>query len=219
VTTLYSYFRSSAAWRVRIALAMKHVQFDMIPVNLRNAGGEQNAPQYRSVNPQGLVPCLVDEGEAIAQSLAICEYLEERYPEPPLLPRDPVERAHVRAFACAIACDIHPLNNLRVLQYLKRTCDQSQERIDAWCRHWIALGFTAIETDLARRRSEALGPYCFGSSVSLADICLVPQVANARRVTLDLKPFPRIVAIEQALQSLPAFASAQPSRQPDFVEP
>jgi maleylacetoacetate isomerase len=213
--TLYAYFRSSASWRVRIALAVKGLPAQIVPVHLLREGGEQNAAAFRAINPQGLVPCLVEDGRVLTQSLAICEYLEERHPEPPLLPAAPADRAQVRAFAQAIACDIHPLDNLRVLQYLRHELGQPKEHVDAWYRHWIEVGFRALETELGRGGADR---YCFGESVSLADVCLVPQVANARRLAVDLAPFPAIVSIDAHLSALPAFMSSAPSRQPDFSE-
>jgi maleylacetoacetate isomerase len=212
--TLYSYFRSSAAWRVRIALALKCVEARIVAVDLRRDGGEQHSPDYRKINPQGLVPCLVDDGTSIAQSIAICEYLEERYPQRPLLPGAPRERARVRSLVLAIACDIHPLNNLRVLQYLKRTFGHGAQDTDRWVRHWIETGFAALEIELQR---SAPGAYCLGDELTLADVFLVPQVFNARRFGADLEPFPRIVAVDAALSRLPAFADTAPARQADYV--
>jgi len=207
---LYSYFRSSAAYRVRIALNLKAVSYDIVPVHLTKGGGEQRRPEYRSINPQMRVPALVvPDGQVLTQSLAIIEYLEETHPEPRLLPRDPVERAKVRALAQAIACDIHPLNNLIVLQHLKRTLHHDQAAIDAWYVHWIVSGFEAIETMIAP------APYAFGAQVTLADACLVPQVANARRYNVPLERFPNIVAVDAACQKLPAFERARPDKQPD----
>ncbi|SPE20537.1 putative maleylacetoacetate isomerase [Burkholderiales bacterium] len=213
--TLYSYARSSAAWRVRIALAWKAVAVHTVPVHLLHGGGEQHSPPYRAINPQGLVPCLLDDGVAIAQSVAICEYLEERYPQPALLPRGHLERAQVRSLVHAIACDIHPLNNLRVLQYLKATLGRSPQEVDDWYRHWIHVGFASLEAEFTRSGSQQ---YCVGGAVSMADVFLVPQVFNARRLKIDLTDYPRIVAIDAALSKLPAFADTAPSKQPDFVE-
>lgn len=213
--TLYSYFRSSAAWRVRIALAHKQVPATTVPVHLLREGGEQHAPAYHSINPQELVPALVEDGRVLTQSVAIIEYLEERHPHPPLLPAAPAERARVRAVVQAIACDIHPLDNLRVLQFLKRELGQDQAAIDRWYRHWIEVGFAAIETLL---QAAGDGPCCFGAAVSMADVFLVPQVANARRAHIDLAAYPCIRAIDAHLNTLPAFVCAAPARQPDFVE-
>lgn len=207
---LYSFFNSSAAYRVRIALNIKGLPYDITAIHLRKDGGQQHAEAYRKVNPAELVPSLaLDSGEILTQSLAIIDYLDETHPKPPFLPADPLERAKVRAVALTIACDIHPIDNLRVLQYLKREFNQEQPAIDAWYHHWIAEGFKAIETAIAP------GPYCFGSNVTLADICLVPQVANARRMKMPLDKYPRIVAVDAACQKLPAFEKARPDRQPD----
>lgn len=207
---LYSYFRSSAAYRVRIALNLKGLDYDILPVHLTKGGGEQRRPEFKSINPQMRVPALrVADGQVLTQSLAIIEYLEETHPEPRLLPGDPVERAKIRAIAQAIACDVHPLNNLIVLQYLKRTLHQEQATIDSWYVHWIVSGFEAIETMLTP------GPYAFGAQVTLADVCLVPQVANARRYNVPLERFPHIVAVDAACQKLPAFERARPDQQPD----
>ena len=208
---LYSYFRSSAAYRVRIALALKGLAYEYLPVHLQK--GEQRAEAYRAVNVQALVPTLVDERGSFTQSLAIIEYLDERHPAPPLLPETPEERARVRAIALAIACDIHPLDNLRVLQYLTRTAGASEEAKDAWYRHWIELGLAALETQLAGEA--ATGSFCHGETPTLADICLVPQLANARRVAMPLDAYPTLMRIEAACNALPAFAAAAPARQPD----
>src|SRR6185437_2734028 len=207
---LYSYFRSSAAYRVRIALNLKGMPYEMVSIHLNKDGGVQNTAEYRAVNPQKLVPSLVlDRGDVLTQSLAIMEYLDETHPEPRLLPADPVERAKVRAVALAIACDIHPIDNLRVLQYLKRVLKHEQSDIDAWYHHWIIQGFNAIEAAIAP------GPYCFGAQVTLADVCLVPQVFNARRLKVPLEAFPKIVAVESACLKLAAFDKARPENQPD----
>jgi maleylpyruvate isomerase len=210
---LYSYFRSSAAYRVRIALNLKGLAHEYVPINLRQ--GEQHGAPYRTINAYELVPALTDEQGTFTQSLAILEYLEERYPEPPLLPRGPAARARVRAIALAIACDIHPLDNTRVLQYLRQTLQVSEEAKDAWYRHWIELGFAALETELAG--DPATGRFCHGATPTLADICLVPQLANARRVALPLDAYPTLLRIEAACRSLPAFAAAAPDAQPDAI--
>jgi maleylpyruvate isomerase len=204
---LYGYFRSSAAFRVRIGLALKGLAPEQISIHLRK--GEQAAPGFRAINPQGLVPVLVDGPHVLTQSLAILEYLDETRPEPPFLPRAPADRARVRAIAQAIACDIHPLNNTSPLRYLKNVLKHEQSEIDAWYHHWILEGFEAVEA-LVRP-----GPYCFGAQVTLADICIVPQVANARRLKTPLDRFPKILAIDSALQKLPAFEKARPENQPD----
>lgn len=207
---LYDYFRSSAAYRVRIALNLKGLAAERRFVHLRK--GEQRAPGYLGKNPQGFVPTLAVGPLHLTQSLAIIEYLDEKHPLPPLLPPGAEDRAFVRAIALAIACDIHPLNNLRVLQYLYRQLGVEEPARDEWYRHWVREGFVAIESQLAAR---ATGPYCFGDTPTLADVCLVPQVANANRLDVDLAPYPRIRAIDAACLALPAFADAQPSRQPD----
>jgi maleylacetoacetate isomerase len=207
---LYDYFRSSAAYRVRIALNIKGLAAERRFIHLRK--GEQRADGYLEVNPQGLVPTLVVGPVRLTQSLAIIEYLDEKHPLPPLLPEGAEDRAWVRAVALAIACDIHPLNNLRVMQYLGGALQIDEPRRDEWYRHWIQEGFGAIEKQLAAR---AAGPLCCGDSPTLADICLVPQVANAHRVKTPMEPYPRIRAINDACLALPAFAAARPDRQPD----
>ncbi len=207
---LYSYFRSSAAYRVRIALNLKGLPYEMDFVHLTKDGGRQHSAEFNAINPAKLVPALrLDSGDVLTQSLAIIDYLDETHPQPPLLPVDPVQRAKVRAVALTIACDIHPIDNLRVLQYLKRTLKHEQSDIDAWYHHWIIQGFNAIEAAIAP------GPYCFGAQVTLADICLVPQVFNARRLNVPLEAFPKIVAVESACLKLAAFDKARPENQPD----
>jgi maleylacetoacetate isomerase len=207
---LYSYFRSSAAYRVRIAFNLKGLSYEMIPIHLQKEGGQHLKPDYRAINPQMRVPTLkLDSGELLTQSLAIIEYLDEVHPQPPLLPRDPADRAKVRALAQVIACDIHPINNLAQLRYLKNELGQDQAKIDAWYHHWVLAGFDALEVMVRPR------PYAFGSDVSVADICLVPQVANARRLKVPLERFPKIVAIDAACAKLPAFEKARPENQPD----
>ena len=207
---VYTYFRSSAAYRLRIALNLKGLSGDMVSVHLQKEGGQHRKPEYRAINPQMRVPALkLDSGEVLTQSLAIIEYLDEVDPQPPLLPRDPVERAKVRALALAIACDIHPLNNLASLRYLKNELGQEQSKIDAWYHHWILEGFEALETMVRP------GPYAFGSEVTLADVCLVPQIYNARRLKVPLERFPKLVAIDAACAKLPAFEQARPENQPD----
>jgi len=207
---LYSYFRSSAAYRVRIALNLKGLPYEMDFVHLTKDGGRQHSAEFNAVNPAKLVPALrLDSGDVLTQSLAIIDYLDETHPQPPLLPGDPVQRAKVRAVALTIACDIHPIDNLRVLQYLKRTLKHEQSDIDAWYHHWIIQGFNAIEAAIAPE------PYCFGAQVTLADICLVPQVFNARRLNVPLEAFPKIVAVESACLKLAAFDKARPENQPD----
>jgi maleylacetoacetate isomerase len=207
---LYSYFRSSAAYRVRIALNLKGIAYDTISIHLIKDGGLNRRPEFRAVNPQMRVPVLVtDRGETLIQSLAIIEYLDETHPQPPLLPKDPIARAKVRGLAELIACDIHPLNNTSPLRYLKRDLHQEQSTIDTWYHHWVREGFEALEAMIGD------GPYIFGKDVTLADCCLVPQVANARRLKVPLDKFPKIVAADAACLALPAFAKARPDNQPD----
>jgi len=207
---LYTYFRSSAAYRVRIALNLKGLSSEMISIHLQKQGGLNKRPEYRAVNPQMRVPALqLDSGDVLIQSLAIIEYLDEVYPKPPLLPRDPLEWAKVRALAQMIACDIHPLNNTSPLRYLKHQLGQDQAKIDAWYHHWILEGFEPLETMLRP------GPYAFGGEVTLADICLVPQVYNARRLKVPLDRFPKIVAVDAACAKLGPFEQARPENQPD----
>jgi len=208
--TLYSYFRSSAAYRVRIAFSLKGLGYDTIPIHLQKEGGMNRKPAYRAVNPQMRLPALkLETGEVLTQSLAIMEYLDEVYPHPPLLPRDPVERAEVRAMAQLIACDIHPLNNVGPLRYIKNELGQDQSKIDAWYHHWVLEGFDALE-ELVQP-----GPYAYGTDVTLADLCIVPQVVNARRLKVPLDRFPKIVAVDAACAKLAAFEEARPENQPD----
>ncbi len=208
---LYTYFRSSAAFRVRIALNHKGIAYEPGLVNL--AKSEHHEAAYRGVNPQGLLPALEDGGRRLIQSLAIMEYLEERYPEPPLLPRDPFDRAYVRALAGIIACEIHPLNNPRTLKHVRKTYGVDEAGINTWYRHWIADGFAMLERFLVTEARS--GSYCLGSSVTLADCCLVPQVFNAKRYECDLAPYPTALRIFDACMKLPAFDVAQPTKQPD----
>jgi maleylacetoacetate isomerase len=209
---LFDYFRSSAAYRVRIALNLKGVEPERASIHLRR--GAQRGDDYLAMNPQGLVPALVtDAGDVLTQSLAIIEWLEETHPKPPLLPSDAAGRARVRSLALAIACDIHPLNNLRVLNYLTGTLGATDAQKDGWYRYWCDVGLEALETRLAR--DSATGVFCHGATPSMADICLVPQLANARRVDLDLAPYPTLLRIESACTALPAFAAAAPAKQPD----
>ena len=209
---LYDYFRSSAAYRLRIALNLKGVAPERAFVHLRR--GAQRADDYLEMNPQGLVPALVtDDGDVLTQSLAIIEWLDETYRKPPLLPADAAGRARVRSLALAVACDIHPLNNLRVLNYLTGTLGATDAQRDGWCRYWCDVGLEALEARLSRET--ATGAFCHGDAPTIADICLVPQLANARRVDLDLAPYPTLLRIESACTALPAFAAAAPARQPD----
>jgi maleylacetoacetate isomerase len=207
---LYSYFRSSAAFRARIALNLKGIDYETVPVHLTKDGGHNRRPEYRAVNPQMRIPALVaDSGDVLIQSLAIIEYLEETHPQPPLLPKDPIARAKVRGLADIIACDIHPLNNVGPLRYLKQQMHQEQSAIDAWYHHWVIDGFEAYETLVQP------GPYSCGDQVTLADVFLVPQVANARRLKVPLDKFPKIVGIDAACLKLQAFDRARPENQPD----
>lgn len=207
---LYSFFRSSAAYRVRIALNLKGLAYETAGIHLQRDGGQNLKPDYRAINPQMRVPALqLDSGEILTQSLAIIDYLDEIHPEPPLLPRDALARARVRALAQLVACDIHPLNNVAPLRYLKNELGQEQARIDAWYHHWVLVGFDAIESMLGP------GPYAFGAAVTLADVCLVPQVANARRLKVPLDNYPKIVAVDATCAKLPAFEKARPENQPD----
>ena len=210
---LYDYFRSSAAYRVRIALNVKGMTpDDRAFVHLRM--GNQRAQDYLARNPQGLVPALeLDDHRVLTQSLAIAEYLNEIRPEPPLLPQSLEARARVRAIALSIACEIHPLNNLRVLNYLTGTLGATDEQKNGWYRYWIDVGFEALERQLAGDRET--GTYCHGETPTLADVCLVPQLANARRFKIDVTPYPTLVRMEAACNKLPAFARAAPARQPD----
>ena len=214
---LYSYFRSSASYRVRIALNLKGLPYEVVPVHLLRGGGEQFSTEYRKLNPDALVPALVDdvdgEARALTQSLAIIEYLDETHPSPPLLPQDPLDRAHVRGIALSIACDIHPLNNLRVLRYLVRNLKVSEDDKNAWYRHWCEQGLAALETTLSR--DSRTGRFCFGDTPSLADCCLVPQIANAQRLNCDLSAIPTVMQINEACLAMEAFAKAAPANQPD----
>ena len=215
--TLYSYFRSSAAYRVRIALGLKGLAFDTVPVHLLRGGGEQLQNAYRAVNPAALVPALQDDGATLTQSLAILEYLEEVHPQPPLLPPDALGRARVRALALTVACDIHPLNNLRVLNYLTGTLHASDAARNDWALHWMALGLCALEQHLAHEPGTGL--CCHGDTPTLADCCLVPQLFNARRFGMDMAPYPTLQRIAQHCAALPAFVAAHPKQQPDAPAP
>jgi maleylpyruvate isomerase len=212
---LYTYFRSSAAYRVRIALNLKGLDWQSLPINL--ATGEQRSAEYLKHNPQGFVPALHTAGGLISQSLAIIEYLDECYPQPPLLPDSAIDRATVRSMAQQIAMDIHPLNNLRVTQYLTAEMGVDEAGKLRWYQHWIAQGFTAFEESL--RHLNSTGQFCFGDSPTVADICLIPQVSNALRFSCPLESYPTINSIYQYCTSLPAFISASPQAQPDFPAP
>ena len=211
--TLYSYFRSSAAFRVRIALGLKGLTADMRFVHLLKEGGAQYTDAYSALNPQHLVPTLIHDGQVLTQSLAILEYLDEIAPEPPLLPSDPLSRARVRRIALAVACDIHPLGNLRVLRYLRQTLKTDDQARTEWQKHWMAEGFGALETTLAS--DPATGTFCHGDTPTLADICLVPQLTNARRIEMNLTPYPTLLRLEEAAYRLPGFVAARPENQPD----
>ena len=208
---LYTYFRSSAAFRVRIALNLKGLPYETAFIHL--AKGEHRAPAYGELNPQALLPALDDGGEPLTQSLAIIEYLDETHPAVPLLPKDPRDRARVRSLSMLIACEIHPVNNLRVLQHLKRALGQNEEQVTAWYRHWIADGLTKFEADLARAKST--GKFCHGDAPTMADCCLVPQVFNAQRYQCDTTAYPSTMRGFAECMKLDAFDRAQPSKQPD----
>lgn len=207
---LFTYFRSSASFRVRIALNLKGIAYEPRFVHL--AKGEHRLPAYAEGHPQGLLPALAFDGVELTQSLAIIEYLDETHPHPPLLPADPLGRARVRSLALLVACEIHPLNNLRTLQYLRKGLGQDEEGVKTWYRHWIADGLAKLEADLARA---PLGRYCHGDAPTLADCCLVPQVFNAKRYDSDLGAYPRVMRVFDACMKLEAFDLAQPARQPD----
>lgn len=210
---LYTYFRSSAAFRARIALNIKGIAYESMPKKF--ATNEHRAPEYLALNPQGLIPALDTGAAVLSQTLAIIEYLDETFPTPPLLPADPIGRARVRSLALSIACDIHPLNNMRVLNYLRKDLSHDEAQVKEWCRHWIALGFAGIEA--SAREYSGGRKFLYGDAVTMADVCLVPQMFNARRANLDLAPFPTLVSIVAHLESLPAFADARPEVQPDAI--
>ena len=212
---LYGYWRSSAAWRVRIALGLKGIDWETVPVHLVRDGGEQRRPEHLRLNPQGLVPVLVCDGMTFTQSLAIIEYLDESRPGPPLLPGDPAGRARVRSLAQLIACEIHPLNNLRVLQYLEQRLEQDEARRTGWYQHWVGEGLRALEMRLAGE--PGTGRFCHGDVPGLADCCLVPQLYNARRYGCELDSFPTLLAVEAACMELDAFCRAAAEAQPDAV--
>lgn len=210
---LYTYWRSTAAYRVRIALNLKKLRHELIPVHLTRGGGEQHRKEYLDLNPQGLVPTLLDGERVLRQSLAILEYLDEVYPEPPLLPATPRDRARVRGIAQLIACDIHPINNLRVLQFLEKEMGVGENRRKSWYQYWINEGFGALEKLLADNPST--GIFCEGDEPGIADCCLVPQVYNANRFNVPMDPFPTIRRINEACLEIPAFRDAAPENQPD----
>ncbi len=210
--TLYTYFRSSAAFRVRIALNFKGLAYESKYIHLLKDGGQEKSAEYEQINPQKLIPSLADSDQVITQSLAIIEYLEEKYPQPSLLPEELDARAQVRALALSIICDIHPLNNLRVLQYLDKTLSVDENNQKNWIQHWVIEGFTAFERQLKKIDSPN---YCFGNRVSLADLCLIPQVYNAKRFTCDMNSYPRINRIYQQCMEQPEFVIASPEQQAD----
>ena len=206
---LYDYFRSSAAYRVRIALNLKRLSYDAVPIHLSKDGGRQKTPEYRAINPQMRVPALVlSNGDRLIQSLAIIEFLDETFPDPALLPVEAVARAQVRAVAQIIACDIHPINNTSTLSYLRKL-GHDQTEIDEWYASWILSGFEAVETMIRP------APYAFGSHVTIADLCIIPQVFNARRFKVPIDRFPKIASVDSACNKLSAFDNARPEKQPD----
>lgn len=211
---LYTYFRSSAAYRVRIAMNLKGLPYQSIPVHLVREGGQQHAAAFRKLNPQELVPVLVEDGHAMRQSLAIIEWLEERHPTPSLLPGDAETRCRIRQIACTIACDVHPLQNLRVVQYLTGVLGASEDAKTEWMRHWMTLGFDALETELAV--APWRGRFCVGDVPTLADCCLVPQLFNARRIGINVeRDYPVLAGVDAACGEIPAFMEAHPARQVD----
>jgi len=211
---LYSYFRSSAAYRVRIALNLKALPYESIPVHLLNNGGEQHSAHYKSINPMKLVPSLVDGEQVFTQSLAIIEYLEEAYPDTTsLLPDEVNVRANIRAISQMIACDIHPVNNLRVLQYLNNQLDIDETHRNDWYKHWITVGFDALEKVLAKQP----GKFCIGDTPTMADCCLIPQIYNAKRFHVHLDDYPHILSVYSSCKELPAFVQAEPEKQPDMA--
>jgi maleylacetoacetate isomerase len=215
---LYTYWRSSAAYRVRIALNLKSLPYESVPKHLLRDGGEQKKADYLALNPQGLIPALADDGFVVPQSLAICEYLEEIHPEPRLLPGSARDRAIVRGMSLAVACDTHPLNNLPITGYLRRELGADDAAVQRWIEHWIGRGFAGLERWVGSCAGDVPADgqlYCYGSQVTLADVCLVPQMYNARRFNVELSPYPRLVSICRHLEALPAFAAARPEAQPD----
>jgi maleylpyruvate isomerase len=210
---LYSYFRSSASYRVRIALNLKGLAYEYVPVHLVKGGGEQLRPEFQALNPSGLVPVLIDQNQVLVQSLAIIEYLEEQHPDPSLLPGRAVDRARIRSLGLTIACEIHPLNNLRVLRYLVKTLDVAEEAKNAWYRHWVEEGLAAVEKILAN--DPHTGRFCHGDAPTLADCCLAPQIFNAERFACRLDHLPTVMRVYKECMTLPAFQQAAPEAQPD----
>jgi maleylpyruvate isomerase len=210
---LYSYFRSSAAYRVRIALNLKGLSYETVAVHLLRDGGEHLRPDYRALNPDAILPTFIDGDEVMNKSLAIIEYLDETYREPPLLPGSAADRAFIRSIALQVACEIHPLDNLRVLRYLKHELCVADDAKNAWYRHWVESGFASLETRLAG--DARVGTFCFGDTPTLADLCLVPQMSNARRFNIDVSRYPTIVRIVDHAEQLDAFQRAAPAQQPD----
>ena len=210
---LYTFFRSSASYRVRIALNMKGLTYEQVPIHLRRGGGEQLGAAYKAINPQALVPTLDDDGKILTQSLAIIEYLEETHPNPPLLPADPADRAWVRSMAMVVACEVHPIQNLRVLQFVKKEYGQTDEQVNRWAQHWIDLGLTALEQMILA--PSIRGRFGMPHQLPLGQQQPVPQLGNARRYACDLAKYPTILAVEKACMALPAFANAAPEKQPD----
>jgi len=215
---LYTYFRSTAAYRVRIALNLKALIYNTHFIHLAKNGGEQHSVGYRNINPQGLVPTLIDNGSTLTQSLAIIEYLEERYPSPTLLPDSATSRAQVRSLAQQICCDIHPLNNLRILNYLRTEMQQNDEARHQWYQHWISEGLTAIEQQLTRA-GEHQSLCCVGDTPTIADLCLIPQLYNARRFSCNTDDYPTLIKIDEHCMTLDAFQQASPEKQPDYEPP
>jgi maleylacetoacetate isomerase len=198
---------------VRIALNLKGLSYEQVPIHLRRGGGEQFTTSYKQINPQSLLPTLENEGRYLTQSLAIIEYLEEQHPQPPLLPKNAADRALVRSMALVIACEVHPIQNLRVLNYVKKEYNQTDEQVNRWAQHWIDLGLASLEQMISAQT--ARGKFCFGDNPTLADICLIPQLGNARRFGCDLSRYPNIMSIEEVCLAIPAFAEAAPEKQPD----
>lgn len=214
MTLLHGYWRSGTSYRLRIAMNLKGLDYDQVPVNLKD--GDQRGAAYKALNPQGLVPLLEIDGAQLIQSPAMLEYLEETHPEPPLLPGNPAERARIRAYAAVIGCDIHPIQNLRILQYIRTEFGQDGEAVTAWCQRWIGDGFAALEK-MAETDNRS-GPYVWGEQPTMADVYLVPQMYNARRFGMALEAFPRLLAADEAARAHPAFEAAAPENQPDAPE-